>query len=856
MVIKKKTKAKVHERRMDELAWLLECSSMCTAASVINDKFYISENEFFSGTGKRNRNQHLNNVCKIMEYFQQIAIGSSITWRETKSKRDDLMKNICRNQISTSSLGRIVIPNDIIREIVCTDVLARAKLPNRLSPELKKYIKKNRGFAYQALGYGIEIYKKFLKIEQSIRKALKGDITEFNTEQLTAFKNFSYSDTDKSIGNILFLDKDDNKDVHAEAQILSQIIDLVENDTELPKEIYIGISKRCCRNCHCLLDAVNEVLKKYGYVIKFSGAHDARFEDNWGKPPFLKQVEFGSFGEARSKTKVNQTKELSLRGRIREKYLEEISKARKNQSTQRYAIRHSPSSSEASSLMNFEIYKQGLMDDLEVLKKRGAGSTEQAYLLKLGIALCNVDKFTELFEMSPEIIQDNEVIIGAILTDFNKTYNYNQIEEKQLIKFLCNPIFAGKIYDYFKDLPSKEQIEDNFEDLDGNLQGILNLLSENREKYRKVLLQQQELLKVSSDQLSDYSIIMQYKDSTEADKKELYQATQSLISLNENLMSLQNKLYILSLEVQKDSFVPVDHKHLMHLEQKIYGKIEKVQGDGWCTLRAAGFDNPEMIVENLKKYLAMDNDPQHIKSSIINYLRDSIYNNYQAVFSLQDQQIILEGLDNSNNSIAKKMQELYQRINNQKDINLKENSEEFKEFFAYLEIKEVQQAYLNYILKNKYADYNVILACLALEGRNRKVGLLVDYFNQDVRLTDLSGEEISLEEVDCTWVIYKPGISPLLAHYDRFVLAYPTSVEHIIDEIGKESSAPFSLSKNPTITPALQLTKDPKRALDDDLSLSTLPKTKKNKKGSDSSLKRSGKNSIKKRWIMKPQGGN
>ena len=846
----KKIKPRVHERRIDELAWLLECSSMCTAASIINSRFYISANEFFSGTEQRSHNQHLNNVCNIMEYFQQVAKGS-ITWRDAKSKRDDLMQTICRNQIRTASLGRIVIPNNVIREIVCTDVLAREKLPNHFAPNLKKYIKKNKGFAYQALGYGIDIYKKFLKIEQSIRKALKGDVTEFNAEQLTAFKNFSYSDTDESTGNILFLEKDDNKDVHAEAQILNQIIYLIENEPKLTQEIYIGISKRCCRNCHCLLDAANEVLEEYGYVIKFSGAHDARFEDNWAKPPFLKQAELERFGRTRGETKVNQTKELSLKGKIREKYLEKIGKPRDNQSVERYAIRHSPSSSEVSSLMNIEIYKQGLMDDLEVLKKRGAGTTEQAYLLKLGIALCSVDQFTELFEMSPEIIQDKTAIIGTILTEFNKTYSDNQIEEKQLIKFLCNPIFAGKIYDYFRDFPTTEQIKDNFKEPEQKLQSVVQLLSENREQYREVLQKQQKLLEFSLAQLSDYAILTQYRTSTEADKIQLYQLTESLVSLNENLLLLQNKLSALSSEVQKNSFIPVSYKHLMHFEERIYGKIEEVKGDGWCALTAAGFDSPEMIVKILREYLVTDNDPQNIESSIINYLRDSIYNNYQAVFSLQDQQIVLEGVDNSNNHIAEKMQELYQCIQNQEDVSLKENSEELKEFFAYLETKEVQRAYLDYILKHKYADYKVILACLALEGRNRKVGLLVDYSNPDGKLVDLSEEGINFDHANCTWVIYKPGISPLLAHYDRFVLAHPITVERI-DEVDKESSVPFSLSKTPTITPAFQLKKDTKRAFDYDPSLSPPPKTNKKKKGSDSNLVRPENNSAKKRWVMKP----
>ena len=846
---KKKIKPRVCERRMDELAWLLECSSMCTAGSVINGKFYISANEFFNGTERRNNNKQLNIVCSIMEYFQKIA-NSPIALREIKNKRDSLMRTVCKNQISAASLGRIVIPDNILKAIVCTNVLARAKLPNQLDLGLEKYIKKSKGLAYQALGYGIEIYKKFLKIEQSIRKAYKRDFTEFSEEQLTAFKSFSYNDSDRLKGNIVFIEKDDGKDVHAEAQILNQIIDLIVCKAELPKEIYIGISKRCCMNCHFLLDATNEMLTEHGYVIKFSGVHDANFEDNWGRPPILKQAELEGFGRTRKETEANQTKKLSLKGKIRAKYLEKIAsiKAKTKQPAQRYAIRHSPSSSEASSFVDVEIYKQGLVDNLEMFKRLGAGTTEQAQSLKLGITLCNLEKFTELFAMTSEIIPNKEAIIGAILTEFNLKYS-PKIDEQQLNKFLCNPNFAGeRIYNYFKNLAA---VKETFEESEGTLQNVLELISEKKELYRQSLQKQQELLAALPNKLSDYAILTQYINSKESKEVELYEATQSLVALNENLILLQKKLFTLNAKVQKEIFVPLDQKHIVHLGQKKHGKVKKIIGDGWCALRAAGFDAPEWIMKNLKEYHAADIDPKNIKHYVINYLSRSIYNNYQATFGLHEQQITLEGEDCSGNNIAKKMQELYQRIHNQKDASLKENLKEHSEFFAYLETNEVQQAYLNYIIRYGYADYNIILACLAIQGENRKVGLLIDYANQDGRLADLSDEGINPDNANCTWVIYQPNINPLLAHYNRFVLD-PLTLAEQIDEIGKENSDP----RTPTITPAFQLKRDTKRPLDNDPSTSTSPEPKRKNKGSDSSLRRLENSSAKKRWVIKFQGGS
>jgi UDP-galactopyranose mutase len=100
------------------------------------------------------------------------------------------------------------------------------------------YNEDNYATTTQAI-YGRSLYenffgpltKKFLKIEQSIRKALKGDVTEFNVEQLTAFKNFSYSDTDESTGNILFLEKDDNKDEYDD--IVAETLNHGEDQTNL-----------------------------------------------------------------------------------------------------------------------------------------------------------------------------------------------------------------------------------------------------------------------------------------------------------------------------------------------------------------------------------------------------------------------------------------------------------------------------------------------------------------------------------------------------------------------------------------------------------------------------------------------
>jgi hypothetical protein len=41
--------SKKYQHRLDELAWILQGSSMCTAVTIIDKKIHISANEFFIG---------------------------------------------------------------------------------------------------------------------------------------------------------------------------------------------------------------------------------------------------------------------------------------------------------------------------------------------------------------------------------------------------------------------------------------------------------------------------------------------------------------------------------------------------------------------------------------------------------------------------------------------------------------------------------------------------------------------------------------------------------------------------------------------------------------------------------------
>ena len=104
--IDKKIKLPAYMRRMDELAWLLENASMCTAVSIINGRFYISANEFFDRTEARERNQQLDIVCGIMEYFKKVAVEQPFNSETRKQTCDELMRSILKNQIKTKMITK------------------------------------------------------------------------------------------------------------------------------------------------------------------------------------------------------------------------------------------------------------------------------------------------------------------------------------------------------------------------------------------------------------------------------------------------------------------------------------------------------------------------------------------------------------------------------------------------------------------------------------------------------------------------------------------------------------------------------------------------------------------------------
>lgn len=444
----------VSNRRLDELAWLLEGSSMCTAVAVVDGKFYISANEFSKRTQAREKNKKLDLICEVMEYFRSIARGE-LTGGKKESLRDALMKKIIKQQISTSTLGRISIPEEIFNEIITSKVLHGEKLPREF---------KEKDIAYIALGYGLMANKRIRKIEDSIEDALKGKFGEINQGQLSAFRNFRHDDKDRKNSNILFFET--KTGVHAELQVLSQIVDMADVGLHggSAQEFYLGISKRCCFDCEHMLQSANEILGSRGIVVGYEGTHGAEFSENWVCPSaFVSMREDSSKETKKTKSAAaasSSTQEKQVFEQIYEVYKQRI-EAELGSAANSYTQRHSISSSDYSSHPEerIAIYKERLEEDLATVRRLEMSNTNIEGMLGLGLDLCEILEFQQLFE--EEIISgikargEAQGRVGIILARLNKirSQSGHTVEEKSLVEFLSNKKFTPeKIAECFASL--------------------------------------------------------------------------------------------------------------------------------------------------------------------------------------------------------------------------------------------------------------------------------------------------------------------------------------------------------------------------------------------------------------------
>lgn len=314
--------------------------------------------------------------------------------------------------------------------------------------------------------------------------------------------------------------------------------------------------------------------------------------------------------------------------------------------------------------------------------------------------------------------------------------------------------------------------------------------------YEEATAKQQELLSKlpDSEKYSDYHIltyfseeILNKNDLHYLIKSELYKTTRELKHLHEQSSGLQKQLLQIASNAQEE-LAPNTQLLVTLANQKHTVKVEHVAGDGWCTLRACCIDNeskfdPKAMLEDLKKHVLTNR-------KIRAYIRDSIYNNYDAAISLGGE-FKLEEKDDNGNIIASKLSEFYQR----RQLSIQEKRELAElEYKAYLEQPEVQKAYIDYLMKDGYADIRIAAACLAREGKQLAVFAA---YQKNGMLANLSEDNVNPKDPKTVCLIFYPNQRARAAHYNRLKIGMPVVEQQLVAK-GK-SDINLSISQGPLI---------------------------------------------------------
>lgn len=323
----KKSHIPAKYRRADDLSALFEFQTECAAVGFLEKKIVISTNKFTNKTVTKGKKMSasLNAINVVMQYYKNIAKNPNINFSQEKEEAfKAIITNTALSEKEKSTTSNSIMTEDIknvIADFLLRKVNYRGQSPSAVWSSLRQYFadkkykstdsqqrktlysnthelimhNKNGSAILSALETSMSLYEKFIRLAQSIKSAAQQSDSKteeeekITLEQLTSFKNYSF---EQSINKLT--PKKDTKVMHAEIQILFTLL----KDTILPairnnktkekihKQYYIGISKKCCRDCSIFLESCNLVLKNYydRSAIVYRAAHNAAFTSNWVLP--------------------------------------------------------------------------------------------------------------------------------------------------------------------------------------------------------------------------------------------------------------------------------------------------------------------------------------------------------------------------------------------------------------------------------------------------------------------------------------------------------------------------------------------------------------------------------------------
>lgn len=355
----------------------------------------------------------------------------------------------------------------------------------------------------------------------------------------------------------------------------------------------------------------------------------------------------------------------------------------------------------------------------------------------------NIENETEIAHSE----ESNVVVETKELDDASKDDKSSDIPIKQLniIKY-----WPADKHAKFKFADLKEKIDINNEKM---LEKLIEEVEKNRQNYEKVL----KLSKVSIDDgiskvdKDERSVIIQFAEDV------------SLNFLQFEFLQLQAKINKL---ISNDS-VSYLHPHLKPkfiIINDMRAEVEPgvTKGDGWCAMSAAHIINPKESIEELKNNLQND--------TVKKYIIQAIFNNcFSAEFL--GEEFNIEGKDKDDSSIKDELQALFRRCQDVPTTDLSAWNSAYHAFSNYVNDEEVMKAYLDYIIKARYADSNIAAACLALQGK--QLAIFIDYHLHNGRLINATDDDVDLHSENTVCVLFDPSMRQQLAHYSSMQIRVP-----------------------------------------------------------------------------------
>ncbi|PCI38252.1 MAG: hypothetical protein COB50_02600 [Thiotrichales bacterium] len=272
-------------RRMDSEANLSELSGlMCVANTEINGHRFSAANEFYQHTDS----SPYKLLSKVAKYYQKVAGNNS-----PNNEGEEIFGELLANSLFRDNLNdKIFFGNKnkadkkLLIQLLVKNIYGKKISRNQLDSSYNKAYQK----FYSALKIDLGINKVYLRnIGNPFARAVTLH-TAFQKRIHTIRNNknknnIKYSDPLKLVQKMH--DKDEK--VHAEMQILFQILKDIKKNGKQNAPFYIGLSKKCCQDCNIMLHATNIILQeKFGdeidkYII-YRGAHNIAYTDRWRLP--------------------------------------------------------------------------------------------------------------------------------------------------------------------------------------------------------------------------------------------------------------------------------------------------------------------------------------------------------------------------------------------------------------------------------------------------------------------------------------------------------------------------------------------------------------------------------------------